>query len=157
MYGKVCTGIRMSIETRTDMEAAYTWLKTHQATHAPTHCLPFSHGPIHPPTLASLPHSLKRRELVKDARRQHADRLALQPEEPGHETRRQSALTHSTSTCPPCPSACTCLCPMHMRHAHARVHRGSLSLCICAHVCVCMCVCVCAFVCVCAYTCVCRG
>ena len=42
-------------------------------------------------------------------------------------TRRQSALTHSTSTCPLCPSACTCMFPMHMPHAHARVHRASLS------------------------------
>ena len=57
----------------------------------------------------SLPHSPKRRELVKDARRQHADRIAAQFEVPGHETRRQSALTHSTSTCPLCPSACTCM------------------------------------------------
>jgi hypothetical protein len=75
----------------------------------------------------SLPHSPKRRELVKDARRQHADRVAGQVEGPGHETRRQSALTHSTSTCPLCPSACTCMWPMHMRHAHACVQRGSLS------------------------------
>ena len=64
----------------------------------------------------SLPHSPKRRELVKDARRQHADRIAAQFEVPGHETRRQSALTHSTSTCPLCPSACTF---MHVPHAHA--------------------------------------
>ena len=105
----------------------------------------------------SLPHSPKRRELVKDARRQHADRVAGQVEIPGHKTRRQSALTHSTSTCPLCPSACTCMCPMHMRRAHARapctcpmpmrraharVHRGSLSLSgyartvhACAHLC----------------------
>jgi hypothetical protein len=101
----------------------------------------------------SLPHSLKRRELVKDARRQFADCNAAQLERPGHETRRQSALTHSTSKCPLRPSACTCMCPMHMPHAHARVHRGSHSLCICVYVyvvcvwagacCVCECVCVC--------------
>ena len=105
-------------------------------------CMPHAHAPYHtkphtllhtasPPPMApspSLPHSPKRRELVKDARRQHADRVAGQGEGPGHETRRQSALTHSTSTCPLCPSACTSMCPMHMRHAHARVHRGSLSL-----------------------------
>ena len=59
----------------------------------PTHSIPSSHSPIHPPTLA---HSPKRRELVKDARRKHADRVAGQGEAPGHETRRQSALTHST-------------------------------------------------------------
>jgi hypothetical protein len=107
--------------------------------------MPHAHGPDHtkrymlPP---SLPHSPKRREPVKDARRQHADRVVGQLEVPGHETRRQSALTHSTSTCPLCPSACTCMCPMHMRHAHARVHRGSLTLCTCGHrACVCACAC----------------
>jgi hypothetical protein len=103
------------------MDAAYT-----SVTHAPTHSLPSSMAPYTLPP--SLSHSPKRRELVKDARRQHADRVVMQLERPGHETRRQSALTHSTSTCPPCPSACTCVCPMHMRHAHCRVHRASLSL-----------------------------
>ncbi len=123
-------------------------------------CMPHTHGPDHtkphtlphtpsPPPMApytlppSLPHSLKRRELVKDARRQHADRVVFQVKVPGHETRRQSALTHSTSTCPLCPSACTCKCPMHTRHAHARVHRGSLTLCTCAHR-ACLCACACA-------------
>jgi hypothetical protein len=123
-------------------------------------CMPHIRGPYHtkpcmlphtasPPPMApytlppSLPHSPKRREPVKDARRQHADRVAVQGEVPGHETRRQSALTHSSSTCPLCPSACTCMCPMHMRHAHARVHRGSHSLCICAHH-ACLCACACA-------------
>ena len=86
----------------------------------------------HIDTPPSLPHSPKLRELVKYARRQDADRGVAQTELPGHETRRQSALTLSTSTCPLCPSACTCMCPMHMRHAHARVHRGSLSLDMCA-------------------------
>ena len=139
VYDKGCTGIPMSIESRTHMHAECTRNRPHQATHAPTHCLPSSHGPIHPPTLA--PHSPKRREPVKDARRQHTDRVAIQPEGPGHETRRQSALTLSTSTFPLCLSACTCMCPMHMRHAHARVHRGSLSLCICAHrACACACI-----------------
>jgi len=96
----------------------------------------------HIDTPPSLPHSLKRREFVKYARRQDADVVVVQPEVPGHETRRQSALTLSTSTCPLCPSACTCMCPMHMRPAHARVHRGSLCLCICAHrACVCACAC----------------
>ena len=128
---KVCIGIPMSIETRTDMHAACTCALSHQATHAPTHCPPPPRAPYTlPPSLNPLP---ERRELVKDARRQHADCVAEQVEAPGHETRRQSALTHSTSTCPLCPLACTCMCPMHMRHAHARVHRGSLSLCICAH------------------------
>ena len=94
----------------------------------------------HIDTPPSLPHSLKRREFVKYARRQDADRVSIQVEPPGHETRRQSALTLSTSTCPLCPSACTCMCPMHMRHAHARVHR------VCVFVwaggfCVCVCVC----------------
>jgi hypothetical protein len=115
----------MSIYTRTHMHAAYTSALSHQATHAPTHSLPSSLPWPHTP---SLPHSPKRREPVKDARRKHADRVAVQVEVPGHETRRQSALTHTTSTCPLCPLACTCMCPMHMRHAHARVHHGSLSL-----------------------------
>jgi hypothetical protein len=94
-------------------------------SHTCSHTLPWPHTPTHPYTHSpSLPHSPKRRrEPVKDARRQHADRVAVQVEAPGHETRRQSALTHSTSTCPLCPSACTCMCAMHMRHAHARVHR----------------------------------
>ena len=111
--------------------------KHHMLPHTP------SPPPMAPYTLPpSLPHSPKRRELVKDARRQHADRVAVQVEGSGHETRRQSALTHSTTTCPLCPSACTCMCPMHMRHAHARVHRGSLSVCACAHrACVCACAC----------------
>jgi hypothetical protein len=114
--------------------------KTTPSHACPTHSIPSSHSPIHPPTLA---HSPKRRELVKDARRQHADRVAVQPEFPGHETRRQSALTHSTSTCPLCPSACTCMCPMHMRHARARCTVAlSLSLHMrapCMLVCMCMC------------------
>ena len=122
-------------------------IHTHAQDHTKPHTLPHtaSPPPMAPYTLPpSLPHLLKRRELVKDARRQHADRVAVQGEGPGHETRRQSALTHSTSTCPLCPSACTCMCPMHMRHAHARVHRGSLSLSLsgyartvhaCAHLC----------------------
>ncbi len=86
-----------------------------------------------PPYLApytlppSLPYSLKRRELVKDARRQHADRVAVQVEVPGYETRTQSAPSHCTCTCPLCASACTCTRPMHVPHAHARVHRASLS------------------------------
>jgi hypothetical protein len=103
--------------------------------HTKPHMLPHtpSPPPMAPYTLPpSLHHSLERRELVKDARRQHADRVVAQAEVPGHETRRQSALTLSTSTCPLCPSACTCMCPMHMRHAHARVLRGSLSLDMCA-------------------------
>ena len=91
----------------------------------------------------SLPHSPKRRELVKDARRQHADRVAVQVEGPGNETRRQSALTHSTSTCPLCPSACTCMFPINVRHAHASVHRCALSLWTCAHR-ACLCACACA-------------
>ena len=102
----------------------------------------------HIDTPPSLPHSPKRREFVKYARRQDADRVAGQPEVPGHETRRQSALTHSTSTCPLCPSACTCLCPMHMRRAHAPCTCTcapwlSLSLCTCAHR-ACLCACACA-------------
>jgi hypothetical protein len=61
----------------------------------------FPPPPLAPYTLPpSLPHSLKRREPVKDARRQHADRVVVQVEAPGHETTTQSALTHSTSTCP---------------------------------------------------------
>jgi hypothetical protein len=125
-----------------------TWMPhTHRQYHTKPHMLPHtpSPPPMAPYTLPpSRPHSLKRRELVKDARRQHADRGVVgQVEVPGHETRRQSALTHSTSTCPLCPSACTCMCPMHMRHAHARVHRGSLSLWIGAHR-ACLCACACA-------------
>jgi hypothetical protein len=108
--------------------------------HSKPHMLPHtpSPPPMAPYTLPpSLPHSPKRRELVKDARRQHADRVVGQVEDPGHDTRRQSALTHSTSTCPLCPSACTCnvphahapcTCPVHMPHAHAHAYRGSLSL-----------------------------
>ena len=127
----VCVCVCTSEEGR----AQYT-NKHHMLPHTP------SPPPMAPYTLPpSLPHSPKRRELVKDARRKHADRVAVQVELPGHETRRQSALTHSTSTCPLCPSACTCMCPMHMRHAHARVHR------VCVFVwaggfCVCVCVCV---------------
>ena len=104
---------------------------THETDHTKPHTLPHtaSPPPMAPYTLPpSLPHSPKRREPVKDARRKHADRVAEQVEFPGHETRRQSALTLSTSTCPLCLSACTCMCPMHMRHAHPRVQRGSLSL-----------------------------
>ena len=119
---------------------------THPRDHTKPHMLPHtaSRPPMAPYILPpSLPHSLKRREPVKDARRQHTDRVAVQVEAPGHEMKRQSALTHSTTTCLLCPSACTCLCPMHMPHAHARVHRGSLSLCICMCIlCVCACACV---------------
>ena len=97
-------------------------IHTHAQDHTKPHTLPHtaSPPPMAPYTLPpSLPHSLKRRELVKDARRKHADRVAVQVEVPGHETRRQSALTHSTSTCPLCPSARTCMgqactCAMHM-------------------------------------------
>jgi hypothetical protein len=104
---------------------------THPRNHTKPHTLPHtaSPPPMAPYTLPpSLPHSRKRREPVKDARRQHADRGVLQAQFPGHETRRQSALTHSTSTCPLCPSACTCMCAMHMRRAHARTAHA------CAHV-----------------------
>jgi hypothetical protein len=116
-----------------DMESSNT--PRHTCSHTLSPLLPW------PNTLPpSLPHSHKRRERVKHARRQAADRVVVQVEPPGHETRRQSALTLSTSTCPLCPSACTCMCPMHMRHAHARVHR------VCVFVwaggfCVCVCVC----------------
>ena len=106
-------------------------IHTHETDHTKPHMLPHtpSPPPMAPYTLPpSLPHSRKRRELVKDARRQFGDRVGAQFERPGHDTRRQSALTLSSSTCPLYPSACTCMCPMHMRHAHARVHRGSLSL-----------------------------
>ncbi len=147
----------MSTETRTDMHAAYIH------TASPPPMAPYTLPP-------SLLHSLKRREPVKDARRQHADRVAVQVEEPGHETRRQSALTHSTSTCPLCPSACTCMCPMHM-HVCAPwlclslwicAHRACVCACACASshvtniqgvglVCVCVCVCVCMCECVCVY------
>ena len=68
--------------------------------------------PMAPYTLPpSLPHSLERRELVKDARRQHADRVAVQVEIPG--TRRGSSQ------------------PSHTPPAHARA--GTLSLRIGAH------------------------
>jgi hypothetical protein len=112
---KLCIWIPMSIETRTDTHAAYIH------TASPPPMAPYTLPP-------SLPHSQKRREPVKDARRKHADRVVGQVEFPGHETRRQSALTHSTSTCPLCPSACTCTCPMNMRHANARVCTVALSL-----------------------------
>ena len=77
-----------------------TWRPhTHRSYHTTPYMLPQT--PMAPcPLPPSLPHSPKRRELVKDARRQHADRVAVQVELPGHETRRQSALTLSTSTCP---------------------------------------------------------
>ena len=151
----------MHRNTHVNIRHVQTWRPhTHGLNHTEPHMLPHtpSPPPMAPYTLPpSLPHSPKRRELVKDARRQHADRIAAQFEVPGHETRRQSALTHSTSTCPLCPSACTCLCPMPTRHAHARVHRGSLSLCICVYVyvvrvfvCVRACVCLCVRECVCA-------
>ena len=82
------------------MHAAYTSVLSHQATHAAPTLSAFPH-PLAPCTLPpSLPYSLKRRELVKDAPRQHADRVAGQVEVPGHETTTQSALTHCTSTCP---------------------------------------------------------
>jgi hypothetical protein len=90
----------------------------HAQDHTKPHTLPHtaSPPPMAPYTLPpSHPHSPNRRELVKDARRQHADRVVGQTEVPGHDTRRQSALSHSTSTCPLCPSVCTCMCP----HAHA--------------------------------------
>ena len=48
VYDKTCIGMPMSIQTPRDMEAAYTSVISHHATHAPTH----SHGYIHPPTLA---------------------------------------------------------------------------------------------------------
>jgi len=129
----VCTyKIQVCISMLTSISLTHTHAHTCMPhTHGPDHTKPhmLPHTPMAPYTLQpSLPHSLKRRELVKDARRQHADRVVEQVEAPGHETRRQSALTHSTSTCPLCPSACTCLCPMHMRHAHARVHRTSLAV-----------------------------
>jgi hypothetical protein len=127
----------MHRNTHVNIRHVQTWRPlTHGLNHTEPHMLPHtpSPPPMAPYTLPpSLPHSRKRRELVKDARRQHADRVAEQVEAPGHETRRQSALTHSTSTYPPCPSACTCMRPMPTRHAHARVQRASLSLCICAH------------------------
>ena len=52
VYDKICTGIPMSTEARAQMEAAYAWATSHQATHAPTHSLPSPKDPIHPPTLA---------------------------------------------------------------------------------------------------------
>ena len=129
---EVCICISMPISISLTHRNMQTCMPhAHETDHTKPHMLPHtpSPPPMAPYTLPpSLPHSLKRRELVKDARRQHADRGAVQEEKPGHETRRQSALTHSTSTCPLCPSACTCSCPMHMRDAHARVNSVSLSL-----------------------------
>ncbi len=117
---KVCIRIPMSIETRTDMHAAYIQMGKITPSHTRSHTLP--PPPMAPYTLPpSLPHSLKRREPVKDARRQHDDRVAGKVQAPGHETRRQSALTLSTSKCPLCPSACTCQCPMHMHAMHMHV------------------------------------
>ena len=62
VYDKACIGMPMSIQTPRDMEAAYTWHKWHQATHAPTHCLPsiqcqqttLSHTHRHPTLAPSL-------------------------------------------------------------------------------------------------------
>jgi hypothetical protein len=115
----------------TRRHGTHVWPHAPAPYHTKPHTLPHTPCPtvMAPYTLPpSLPHSPKRREPVKDARRQHADRVAVQVEAPRHETRRQSALTLSTSTCPLCPSACKCMCPMHMPHKHARVHFASLSL-----------------------------
>ena len=73
----------------------------------------------HIDTPPSLPHSQKRREFVKYARRQDADRVAVQSEIPGHETRGGSQPSHS----PPAHARCVhqhahacapCTCAMHM-------------------------------------------
>ncbi len=95
---QVCISLLTSISLKN--RHIQTWRPhTHRSYHTTPHMLP--HTPMATYTLPpSLPHSRKRRELVKDARRQHADRVAVQAEVPGHETRRQSALTLSTSTCP---------------------------------------------------------
>ncbi len=96
------------------------------------------HTPSPPPTAPytlppSLPHSLERRELVKDARRQHADRVAVQGERPGHETG-GSQPSHT----PPAHARCVhqhahacapCTCPM-------RIHVCNVAVCVCACVCV---------------------
>ena len=129
---EVCICISMPISISLTHRHVHTWRPHAPAPyHSKPHTLPHNPSPPLMPLYTlppSLSHSPKRRELVKDARRQHADRVAVQVEAPGHETRRQSALTHSTITCPLCPSACSCMCPMHMRHTHACVHFASLSL-----------------------------
>ena len=108
--------------------------QSHTCSHTLPPLLPWPHTP-------SLPHSPKRRELVKDARRQFADRIAAQLERPG--TRRggsqpsHTPLAHARfvhqhgHACAPCPRA------MHM---HVCL---SLSLWICAHR-ACLCACACA-------------
>ncbi len=121
----------MHRNTHVNIRHVQTWIPhTHGPKHTEPHMLPHtaSPPPMAPYTLPpSLPHSLKRRELVKDARRQDTHPVAAKFKGPGHETRRQSALTHSTSTCPLCPSACTCMCPMPTRHAYSRLQRATLS------------------------------
>ncbi len=98
--------------------------------------------PSHTCSPHSLPHSRKRREPVKDARRQHADRVAVHPEMPGHSTRRGGSQPSHT---PPAHARCVhqhahacapCTCAMHMHvctvalslSAHARTVHA------CAHV-----------------------
>ena len=92
----------------------------------------------HIDTPPSLPHSRKRREPVKDARRQHADRVVLQVELPG--TTEEAVSPHTLHQHMPAVSISM---HMHVPHAHAPC------TCTCAPcVCVCvggwvLCVCVC--------------
>ena len=141
---EVCIGI-LNTHVNIDTYRQGGRIHTHETDHTKPHMLPHtaSPPPMAPYTLPpSLPHSLKRREPVKDARRKHADRVVEQVEAPGHETRRQSALTHSTMP------AVSISMHVHVPHAHAPCTCTcapclSLSRCICAHR-ACLCACACA-------------
>jgi hypothetical protein len=110
-----------------------TWMPhTHRPYHTKPHMLPHTPSPpsMAPYTLPpSRPHSLKRRELVKDSCRQHADPVVEQEEFPGHETRRQSA-EHTPQAHARCDqfASLTQIQRERDRHTHTHTHTHTVRL-----------------------------
>jgi len=147
VYDKACIGMPMSIQTPRDMEAAYTWHKWHQATHAPTHCLPsiqcqqttLSHTHRHPTLAPSLTEAPWARQICPPA-----GRWSRCCSGTGAWARDEEAVSpHTLHQHMPAVSISM---HMHVPHAHAPC------TCTCAP---CVCVCVGGWV-LCVCVCVCR-
>jgi len=135
VYDKACIGMPMSIQTPRDMEAAYTWHKWHQATHAPTHCLPsiqcqqttLSHTHRHPTLAPSLTEAPWARQMLSSS---HLG-TRRGGSQPSHSPPAHARCVHQHAhACAPCT------CAMHM-------HVCTVCVCLCGRVgSVCVCVCV---------------
>jgi hypothetical protein len=133
VYDNVCIGVPISIETRTHMDAAYIHMKqittSHTCSHTLPPLLPWPNTPSHPRSLthvsdvswSKMPAGSTLIALSYRLRYLGTTRGGSHP--PAH----ARCVHQQAHACAPCT------CAMHMRHAHARVHRGSLSLWICAH------------------------